>query len=51
MTSQEVKNGRLAMIAAAGMILQGCTTHQVRGGLDLFKCIGSSARVVCSLID
>jgi len=25
---KEVKNGRLAMIAAAGMILQGVSTHQ-----------------------
>ena len=25
--TQELKNGRLAMLAAAGMIVQGCTTH------------------------
>ena len=24
---KEILNGRLAMIAAAGMIVQGCTTH------------------------
>lgn len=29
---QEVKNGRLAMWGAAGLILQGCTTHE--GGLQ-----------------
>mmetsp|Transcript_17153 Transcript_17153/g.34363 ORF Transcript_17153/g.34363 Transcript_17153/m.34363 type:complete len:196 (+) Transcript_17153:339-926(+) len=29
---QEIKNGRLAMWAAAGLILQGCTTHQ--GGIE-----------------
>jgi light-harvesting complex I chlorophyll a/b binding protein 1 len=29
---QEIKNGRLAMWAASGLILQGCTTHQ--GGLE-----------------
>lgn len=29
---QEVKNGRLAMSAAAGLILQGCSTHQ--SGVD-----------------
>lgn len=26
--AQEIANGRLAMFAAAGQILQGCTTHQ-----------------------
>jgi ABC-type nickel/cobalt efflux system permease component RcnA len=31
---KEVKNGRLAMIAAAGMILQGVSTHQ--GALQNF---------------
>lgn len=25
---KEIRNGRLAMIGAAGMILQGCTTHE-----------------------
>jgi light-harvesting complex I chlorophyll a/b binding protein 1 len=30
--AQEVANGRLAMWAAAGLIVQGCTTHQ--GGID-----------------
>jgi len=29
---KEIKNGRLGMIAAAGLILQGCMTHQ--GGLE-----------------
>ncbi|GMH71235.1 hypothetical protein TL16_g05596, partial [Triparma laevis f. inornata] len=29
---QEIKNGRLAMWAASGLILQGCTTHQ--GGIE-----------------
>jgi len=29
---QEIANGRLAMWAAAGLILQGCTTHQ--GGIE-----------------
>lgn len=29
---QEIKNGRLAMWAASGLILQGCTTHQ--GGIQ-----------------
>jgi len=29
---QEVKNGRLAMWAAAGLLLQGCSTHQ--GGIE-----------------
>jgi len=29
---QEVANGRLAMWAAAGLIMQGCTTHQ--GGIE-----------------
>jgi len=30
--TQEVKNGRLAMWAAAGLLMQGCTTHQ--GGIE-----------------
>lgn len=30
--AQEVANGRLAMWAAAGLIVQGCTTHQ--GGVE-----------------
>jgi len=30
--AQEIANGRLAMWAAAGLIAQGCTTHQ--GGLE-----------------
>jgi len=29
---QEIKNGRLAMWAAAGLLVQGCTTHQ--GGIE-----------------
>jgi light-harvesting complex I chlorophyll a/b binding protein 1 len=29
---QEIANGRLAMWAAAGLIMQGCTTHQ--GGIE-----------------
>jgi len=29
---QEIKNGRLAMWAAAGLIMQGCSTHQ--GGIE-----------------
>ena len=29
---QEIANGRLAMFAAAGLIVQGCTTHQ--GGVE-----------------
>jgi len=29
---QEIANGRLAMFAAAGLLVQGCTTHQ--GGLE-----------------
>ena len=30
--AQEVANGRLAMLAAAGLLMQGCTTHQ--GGIE-----------------
>lgn len=30
--AQEVANGRLAMWAAAGLLMQGCTTHQ--GGIE-----------------
>lgn len=30
--AQEIANGRLAMWAAAGLLVQGCTTHQ--GGLE-----------------
>lgn len=30
--AQEVANGRLAMWAAAGLLMQGCTTHE--GGLE-----------------
>lgn len=30
--AQEIANGRLAMWAAAGLIVQGCTTHQ--GGIE-----------------
>uniref|UniRef100_A0A7S1FNF6 Plastid light harvesting protein n=1 Tax=Corethron hystrix TaxID=216773 RepID=A0A7S1FNF6_9STRA len=29
---QEIKNGRLAMWAAAGLLMQGCSTHQ--GGIE-----------------
>jgi len=32
--AKEIENGRLAMWAAAGLLLQGCTTHQ--GGLENF---------------
>lgn len=32
MKAQEIANGRLAMFAAAGEILQGCTTHE--GSID-----------------
>lgn len=30
--AQEIANGRLAMWAAAGLLMQGCTTHQ--GGIE-----------------
>jgi light-harvesting complex I chlorophyll a/b binding protein 1 len=30
--TQEIKNGRLAMWAAAGLLVQGCTTHE--GGIE-----------------
>jgi light-harvesting complex I chlorophyll a/b binding protein 1 len=33
--TQEIKNGRLAMWAASGLILQGCTTHQ--GGIEALQ--------------
>ena len=32
---QEIKNGRLAMWAASGLLLQGCTTHQ--GGIEALQ--------------
>jgi len=35
-------NGRLAMWAASGLILQGCTTHQ--GGIEaLMSCIQTNS--------
>jgi len=40
--AQEVANGRLAMWAAAGLLMQGCTTHQA-GTDNLMQALGDNA--------